>query len=452
MKKNDIFELHIEDLTAEGAGIGKLDGFPFFVKGALPGDFIHAGVTKLKKTYGFARMVDIIEPSKDRVEPKCPVARRCGGCQLQALSYEAEIKYKANKVKNNLIRIGGFDADFISSIEEPALSAPSEFRYRNKAQYPVGYDKNGEPVAGFYANHSHDIIPCTDCLLGVEENEKILNVVLSWMKENGISAYDEEKHAGVVRHVLIRKGFATGEIMVCLSVNAKSIKASDKLIEALKDIPGMTHISISPNEKKTNVIMGEESKTLWGRDFIVDKIGDLSFEISPLSFFQVNPVQMKNLYDKAKEYAALTGTETVWDLYCGAGTISLYLARDAKEVTGVEIVPQAIENAKKNAARNGIENAKFFCGAAEDLVHGDGVSGSFSSSHPDVIVVDPPRKGCDAKLIDTILEITPDRIVYVSCDSATLARDLKLLAEGGYELRRFCPTDMFAKTSHVETV
>ena len=445
MKKDDLIQVKIEDMGADGAGIGKMDGFALFIKDAVIGDVVEAKIMKMKKNYGYARLMRVIEPSPFRVEPKCPVARQCGGCQIQAMAYEEQLRFKENKIKNNLKRIGGFEEILL----EPICGMDEPFGYRNKAQFPVGTDRNGKIVTGFYAGRTHSIIENRRCLLGVPENEKILDAVVDFMEEEQIPAYDEATGKGLVRHVLIRYGFATKEIMVCLVINGHKVRKMEKLTERLVKIPGMTSITLNVNTKKTNVILGDEIISVWGRDYIEDYIGEIKYQISPLSFYQVNPVQTKKLYEKALEYAALTGKETVWDLYCGIGTISLFLAQRAKKVYGVEIVPAAIEDAKRNARINGIKNAEFYVGKAEEVLpdryERDGV-------HADVIVVDPPRKGCGQSLLDTIVEMAPERVVYVSCDSATLARDLKYLCENGYTLHKSCPVDMFGNSVHVETV
>ncbi|MDO4966478.1 MAG: 23S rRNA (uracil(1939)-C(5))-methyltransferase RlmD, partial [Lachnospiraceae bacterium] len=456
--KNQILDVEITDISDSGEGIGKVDGYTLFVKDALIGDKVKARLTKVKKNYSFARLEEIITPSKDRVTPPCKYHRQCGGCQIQAMSYEAQLKFKYNKVKNDLVRIGGFDEEFIESISEPIIGIENPFRYRNKAQYPVGLSKDGQIIAGFYAGRTHSIISNTNCLLGCEENERILETIISYMNKNEIAPYDEVSGRGIVRHVLIRKGFTTSEIMVCVVINADRLKNEEMLVSMLTENPDIKSISINVNKKNTNVILGDKCRTLFGTDTITDYIGDVKFKISPLSFFQVNPVQTKKLYGKALEYADLSGNETVWDLYCGIGTISLFLAKKAKHVFGIEIVPEAISDAKENAKINGIENASFYTGAAEDLAP-ELLSGKLDSSVskddaiPDVIVVDPPRKGCDETLLNTILSVKPERIVYVSCDPATLSRDLKILtASGEYELRKVCAVDQFSQTVHVETV
>ncbi|MEE1030730.1 MAG: 23S rRNA (uracil(1939)-C(5))-methyltransferase RlmD [Ruminococcus sp.] len=446
-KKNDMLTVYIEDMGHEGEGIGKVDGYTVFVKDAVIGDTVQAKIMKTKKNYGYARLMEIIESSPDRTEPLCPYARQCGGCQIQALSYEKQLEYKNNKIRNNLIRIGGFSEEELHM--EPIIGMEVPFYYRNKAQFPVGTDKEDNLVTGFYAGRTHTIINNRKCYLGVDVNEQILNIVLDYMKKYNVSAYDETTHKGLVRHVLIRYGFQSKEIMVCLVVNGNRLPAADALVSELCTIEGMTSISMNINKEKTNVILGREVKTLWGQSYITDKIGNVSYQISPLSFYQVNPVQTEKLYGKALEFAGLEGNETVWDLYCGIGTISLFLAQKAKQVYGVEIVPAAIEDAKRNAALNGFTNAEFFVGKAEEVLpekyEKEGI-------YADVIVVDPPRKGCEESVLDTMVKMQPKRIVYVSCDSATLARDLKYLRERGYQVERVVGCDMFPQSVHVETV
>ena len=540
--KNDCVQITIEDIGVSGEGIGKIDGYTLFVKETVIGDVVNVKIMKAKKNYGYARLVDIVKPSKDRVEPACAIARQCGGCQIQAMSYEAQLKYKQKLVSDNLKRIGGltegtdYEMCDILGMEEP-------FRYRNKAQYPVGEDKDGNIVMGFYAGHTHSIIPCPDddCLLGHSDNAVILKAVKAWMEKYRVRAYDENIHKGTVRHILIRTGFHTDEIMLCL-VTKKMLRkeAADGLVDVVKELNGeisgsavgdvdidknigesednhtndrdrhlhITSLVVNINKEDTNVILGKECVTLYGKPYIEDYIGDIKFQISPLSFFQVNPRQTEVLYNKALEFADLKGNESVWDMYCGIGTISLFLAKKAGQVYGVEIVPQAIEDAKNNAKINNISNAEFFVGKAEEVVPAfyknngnnaskggadvDGADKSYSANKaeqsdttgksdnidlpgidtagksdnsdsqniinvydmtkPDVVVVDPPRKGCDEKLLDTIVSMSPDRIVYVSCDSATLARDLKVLVERGYKVEKVQPVDQFANTVHVETV
>jgi len=513
-KKNDYVTVKIEDIGNDGEGIGKVDGFTLFIKDAVIGDIVEAKIMKSKKHYAYARLEKVVKPSPFRVEPKCAYHRQCGGCQVQALSYEKQLEFKQQKIRNNLIRIGGFAPGYVDERMEPIVGMDNPYNYRNKAQYPVGQDKEGNPITGFYAGHTHNIISNTNCHLGVPENEQILKLVLSHMKANHISAYDETTGEGLMRHILIRTGFTSGEIMVCFVVNKRESNLKTKefgngkqkkadvtqlsykteihvnsvnrdnefipnqgeLLAKLAQIKGMTSVSVSINTEKTNVIMGKEIHTLWGSPTITDTIHVrdmqkegypftghiLTFKISPLSFYQVNPVQTEKLYSLALEYAGLTGQETVWDLYCGIGTISLFLADKAKQVYGVEIIPQAIEDAKENALRNGITNAEFFVGKAEEVLPefyeklskaaaGDSKNTQQADMlHPDVIVVDPPRKGCDELCLSTMLRMQPEKIVYVSCDSATLARDLKILCDGGYEIKRIRGVDQFAQTVHCE--
>lgn len=532
-KKNDIVTITIEDIGNDGEGIGRADGYTLFVKDAVIGDVIEARITKCKKNYGYARVEKVVTPSPFRVEPKCPFHRQCGGCQIQAMSYERQLAYKQNKVRNHLQRIGGFSPEQLDKVMEPIVGMKEPWHYRNKAQYPVGYDRAGNLVVGFYAGRTHDIIANTDCPLGPPENQAILETLLAFMKENGVSAYRENTGEGLVRHVLIRTGFASGEIMVCLVINGKRLPGEEKLVDKLlkvelekvvldgevssstceqtarekeRETPRkrIVSISVSINKEKTNVIMGQEIRVLWGSGWMEDSLRVLdaadfgvenmeggnaegeekiTFRISPLSFYQVNPRQTEKLYALALEYAGLTEKETLWDLYCGIGTISLFMAKRAKKVYGVEIVPQAIEDARENARRNGITNAEFFVGKAEEVLPGfyngqdrngrqeaveqggganantakEGGGLAFGESatreqmrHPDVIVVDPPRKGCDERCLETMLAMQPERIVYVSCDPATLARDLKVLCGGGYELKRVRAVDQFGGTGHVE--
>lgn len=498
MQKNDIFKKEITDIGVNGEGIGKIDGYTLFVKDAIIGDVVEAKLIKAKRNYGYGRLMKILIPSADRVKPVCPMARRCGGCQIQEMSYKKQLEFKENKVRGNLIRIGEVPEELLDNIMEPIvgmeesaeLGAP--FYYRNKAQFPVSADKNGEAIAGFYAGRTHSIISNTDCALGVKVNERILNLILNFMKEYKIEPYKEAAHTGIVRHVLIRYGFRTGEIMVCLVINADRLPHSEVLAGRLAEIEGMTSITLNVNKNKTNVILGKEIKLIWGQKYITDYIGNVKYQISPLSFYQVNPVQTEKLYQLAVEYARLdaaedkkencagrkeedTGKEcgegrqdckekkkggreqtVIWDLYCGIGTISLFLAQKGGKVYGVEVVPQAIDDARNNARINNIENVEFFVGKAEEVLpdyyreyekkHGG------KKAHADVIVVDPPRKGCEESLLRTMADMKPERIVYVSCDSATLARDVKYLREKGYEIERVRAVDQFPHTVHTECV
>lgn len=500
LKKNDEIELTIEDIGTNGEGIGRVDGAVLFVRDAVPGDRILAGVTKVKKTYAYARLIRILEPSPDRVAAPCPFAGPCGGCQLQALSYEKQLAFKMKKVQDVFWRIAGIsvllpaerrlpDEERMSEEGlqgeahektaqgnvirmEPVIGMGQPWHYRNKAQFPIGTSADGRIITGFYAGRSHRIIENRDCMLGQPVNREILDIIIAHMKKYGIPAYDEEAGTGLVRHVLIRTAAATAQILVCLIINGTKLPREQELADALFFVEGMTSFSININRKKTNVILGDEIRLIRGDAFITEKLslcpeqtdspalgsavpsGDdqITYRISPKSFFQVNPVQTEKLYATALEFAGLTGQETVWDLYCGAGTISLFLAQQARHVYGVEIVPEAIEDAVKNAEINGIENVTFFTGKAEELVPAFCARDDFKVLHPAVVVVDPPRKGCEASLLETILQMQPDRIVYVSCDPATLARDVRILSNGGYALQRIRPVDNFCQTVHVECV
>lgn len=445
MQKDDLIRVTIEDLSSDGLGVGHSDGMAFFIKDTVIGDEVEAKIMKMKKTYGYARMTKLLVPSPDRIEARCPVARQCGGCQIQSMSYPAQLRFKENKVRNNLMRIGKFE----NPPMEPIIGMDTPFRYRNKAQFPIGYSRDGRRIAGFYAGRTHAIIECKDCLLGARVNQEILETVLSHMEQFQIEPYEEQTGKGLLRHVMTRVGHSTGEIMVCLVVNGTKLPHEEALIATLTGISGMASVTLNTNTEKTNVIMGRKQRLLWGRPYIEDTIGAVRFRISPLSFFQVNPLQTEKLYGKALEYAGLTGEETVWDLYCGIGTISLFLAQRAKKVCGVEIVPAAIEDARKNAALNGFTNAEFFVGKAEEVLPEKYKTEGITA---DVIVVDPPRKGCEESVLTTMIQMQPKRIVYVSCDSATLARDLKYLCENGYTLQKYCPVDMFGNSVHVETV
>ena len=456
MNKNDIVTVEITDIGVSGEGIGHVDGYTLFIKDAVIGDVVEAKVMKAKKNYGYARLMKVLTPSEYRVEPNCAFARRCGGCQIQEMSYDRQLVFKDQKIRGNLERIGGFTKDQIDTVMQPVVGMEHPFGYRNKAQFPFGTDKEGNPITGFYAGRTHDIIANTDCALGVEKNKEILEIILQYMRENKIKSYDEKTGKDLIRHVLIRYGFKTKEIMVCLVINGKKLPKAERLIEKLIQIEGMTSITISSNTRRDNVIMGDSYEILWGQGYITDYIGNVKYQISPLSFYQVNPVQTEKLYGLALEYADLKGDETVWDLYCGIGTISLFLAQKAKQVYGVEIVPQAIDDAKENAKINAIDNAEFFVGKAEEVLpeyyaeyerehNGE-------TAHADVIVVDPPRKGCDETLLETIVKMQPEKVVYVSCDSATLARDLKYLCANGYEIKMCRGVDQFSQSVHVETV
>ena len=558
-KKNELIILEITDLTEEGQGVGKKDGLVFFVKDSVMGDKVEARILKIKKNYAYAKVEKLLEASPYRVTPLCPVAGKCGGCQLQHLSYEKELAWKEDRIAQSLIRIAGIPEEEVRKRGEGILGGQT-VRYRNKAQYPVQNGKElhveteqiGENSAldrkektakncivdgkregninsmsvvrkelsglkmGFYGFHSHRIIETEDCLINSEENPLILNCIKEWAREYQISGYEEETGKGLLRHIFLRKGFSTGEILLCLVLNGKSLPHGKELWERLQglslsaeegdlqreadipcgmdvqsgvdvrcgvdvhcgtDIPyGMdvqskvndhcwkngtvqgriVGLCVNINEGRDNAILGRETRCLYGKDSIEDKIGELSFSISVPSFYQVNPAQTEKIYGKALEYAALTGEETVWDCYCGIGTISLFLAQKAKQVYGLEIVPEAIENAKKNAEKNGLHNTEFYVGAAEEVlpkwVEEQKREGKDVGHLVDVVSLDPPRKGCDEACLSAVLELSPKRIVYVSCDPGSLARDMKYLRESGYVLEKWVGIDNFSRSGHVETI
>ena len=441
IKKNDRINLKIDACSADGSGIGRHDGMAIFVPATAIGDEITAHILKVKKNYAFAKVESVLEPSPDRIAPQCPVYLKCGGCVFSHMKYEAEKQIKSAHVAECFKRIGGVTPEF-----EPIIGAESDCRYRNKAQYPVARE-NGELKIGFYSPHSHRVVHCPDCLLQPEEFAGILGVFADYIEKYNVSVYDETAHKGLLRHIYIRKGTKSGEIMACAVINGKSLPAEHELAAALTEKESaIRSIIINSNTEKTNVILGKNCRTLWGSDYITDILCGLRFRISPLSFYQVNRNQAERLYGKAAECAELTGKETVLDLYCGAGTIGLSMAKNAKEIIGVEIVPQAIEDAKINAEINGIRNARFICSdaakAAETLKN-DGI-------RPDVVILDPPRKGCSPEMLKTAAEMSPDRIVYVSCDPATLARDCAALHALGYTPAKSTPVDMFPRTGHIE--
>lgn len=444
VQKNDYIDVTFEDLTHDGAGVAKVDGYPLFVPYALPGEKGKIKVLKVKKNYGYGRLMELYETSPDRVEPICPIYKKCGACQLQHLSYEGQFKMKEKQVRNVLERIGKLENVKV----HPVLGMENPWRYRNKSQVPVG-EKDGRLVAGFYQKRSHEIIDMDECFIQHEIQDHLLQTVKSICEKYDIPPYDEVRHKGVLRHIMSRYGKTTGDVMVVLVTRTHDFPHKKKVVkEILSQIPHVKSIVQNVNKQKTNVILGEKNIVLYGEEVIYDYIGDVKFAISPLSFYQVNPVQTKVLYDKALEYAGLTGEETVIDAYCGVGTISLFLAKKAKKVYGVEIVDEAIEDAKRNARLNGITNVHFEAGEAEKVIpkwYKEGIVA-------DVVVVDPPRKGCDESLLDTLIQMKPKKIVYVSCNPATLARDLRILEDGGYKTKEVQPVDMFAQTMHVECV
>ncbi|MBQ9609624.1 MAG: 23S rRNA (uracil(1939)-C(5))-methyltransferase RlmD [Lachnospiraceae bacterium] len=472
MNKNEEYTVTIEDIGSEGEGIGHIDGITCFVKDTVVKDEVKVKIIKVKKNYVYGRLMEIITPSPYRVEAVCPKAKSCGGCTFMHMSYERQLEYKKNKVISCLERIGGIkDA---GSLVEDIYGMDEPYNYRNKMQFPVGVDKDGNIKIGFYAGRTHSIIDIDECATGHKINTFIIKNLRAWIseayKKDKQFVYNEELHKGLVRHIVTRVGFSTGELSVCLVINGEKLsrdKALDdrlrsELISALCDAVReyneglsrddseikLSNVSININKEKTNKILGDKNITIYGENYITDYIGDVRFNVSPQSFFQVNPMQTKVLYDKALSYADLTGNEVVWDMYCGIGTISLFLAQKAKKVYGVEIVPQAIDDAKKNALLNNLSNTEFYCGKAEELApklyKNEGIK-------PDVIVVDPPRKGCDIALLDTIDKMSPKRLVYVSCDPATLARDIKYLSEKGFEVKKVAVVDQFCHSVHVES-
>ncbi|WP_018665456.1 23S rRNA (uracil(1939)-C(5))-methyltransferase RlmD [Heyndrickxia acidiproducens] len=444
VKKNDEIEAVFEDLTHDGAGVAKVDGYPLFVPRALPGEKAKIKVIKTNKSYGIGRLLELHEKSPYRVEISKQDAHKYGGCQLAHINHEGQLKFKENQVHQVLARIGKLEGVRI----HPIIGMENPWHYRNKAQVPVG-EKDGKLIAGFFKPRTHEIVDTDESLIQIPEVNEAINVVKEVCSKLKIPAYNEESHKGVLRHIMARYGKQTGELMVVLITRTAEVPHQKKLVDAIVSrLPQVKSIVHNINPKRTNVILGEKTKVLWGNEIIYDKIGDVKFAISALSFYQVNPVQTKVLYDKALEYAGLNGNESVIDAYCGIGTISLFLAQKARKVFGVEVVPEAIEDAKRNAALNGITNVQFEAGAAETVIPKWYEAGNKA----DVLVVDPPRKGCDESLLRTILEMKPKKVVYVSCNPATLARDLRILEDGGYSTVDVQPVDMFPHTTHVECV
>ncbi|WP_461610844.1 23S rRNA (uracil(1939)-C(5))-methyltransferase RlmD [Cytobacillus kochii] len=444
VKKNDYIDVTFEDLTHEGAGVAKVEGYPLFVPNALPGEKAQIKVLKTSKGYGFGKLIETYEESPYRVTAPCPIYKECGGCQLQHLSYEGQLLAKQKQVCDVLTRIGKLENVTV----HPTIGMSDPWRYRNKSQVPIG-EHEGGLIGGFYQQRSHQIIDMKSCLIQQEKNDEVIQKVKEICNKNGVRAYDEQRHKGDLRHIMARYGLVTGDVMIVLVTNAKDLPNRKKIISDItENIAGVKSIVQNVNPKKTNVIMGDETRVLWGQEVIYDYIGDVRFAISARSFYQVNPEQTKVLYDKALEYVALTGKEEVIDAYCGIGTISLFLAQKAKSVFGVEIVPEAIEDAKRNAELNNITNANFAVGKAEEVI-----PAWYEKGHKaDVLVVDPPRKGCDEALLQTIIDMKPKKVVYVSCNPGTLARDLRVLEDGGYRTVEVQPVDMFPQTTHVEVV
>ncbi len=443
LRKNDIIDLEITGFSSEGSGVGRYEGQAVFVAGAATGDTVECVIIKAKKNYAIGKIRHILKASPDRIIPDCPAFPRCGGCQYRHISYEAEIQIKTQKVRDAFSRIGHLDI-----IPDDAVGAESVYRYRNKAQYPVE-TANGRLLTGFYAPFSHRVIDCKSCLLQPEEFSDILRAVAKWCEKYKIPSYDERTQKGLLRHIYIRKGFSTGEIMVCLVINGDRIFKKDELISSLtKCNKNIKTVLLNHNTEDTNVIMGKTETVLYGKGYIEDILCGKRFRISPLSFYQVNHAQAERLYEKAAEFAITEKTKTLVDLYCGAGTIGLTMADKVESLIGVEIVPEAIEDAKINAKLNNTENTRFICADAKEaakILKGEGIV-------PDTVILDPPRKGCDRELLDTVSEMSPERIVYVSCDPATLARDLSILEAKGYKTRKAVPFDLFPRTVHIETV
>lgn len=446
VQKNEYYDVTFEDLTHDGSGVAKIEGYPIFVPNALPNEKGQIKVTKINKGYAFGRLVELHEESSQRTDAPCPIYKQCGGCQLQHLSYQGQLDFKQKQVKEVLTRIGKLNLDNVTV--HPTLGMEDPWNYRNKAQVPVG-EREGGLVAGFYQQRSHEIIDMEQCLIQQSENDEVVAAIKTIANRHGIRAYDEKKNKGWLRHIMVRYGIVTKEMMVVFITRTPDFPNKKAIIDDItSQFPAIKSIVQNINPKRTNVIFGDQTTVLWGEEYIYDYIGDIKFAISARSFYQVNPEQTKVLYDKALEYADLSGEESVIDAYCGIGTISLFLAQKAKKVFGVEIVPEAIEDAKRNAVLNSIENAEFAVGEAEVVIPKWYEEGNAA----DVIVVDPPRKGCDEALLQTILDMKPKKVVYVSCNPATLARDLKVLEDGGYATVEVQPVDMFPHTTHCEAV
>lgn len=445
MKKNDKLILDITDITNEGMGVGHADGMAVFVPFTAVGDQIEALVVKVKSSYAYGKCINIIKSSENRAEPFCAAFKKCGGCQLMHMTYSSQLETKKKFIYDALTRLGGQD----KNLQIDMIGATDITGYRNKMVYPIGEDKDGKTVCGFYAQRSHSIVPLKSCTLGMGDDSVIISTVLEYMKKYKVKPYNEEKHKGSVRRIFIRRGRYSGETMVVISANSKTLPKEDELAASLKESDNtITSVILNINEKRTNLVLGDSNRVLFGKPFITDTLCGNDYEISPHSFFQVNPVQTENLYNKAIEYAEISDTDTVFDIYCGIGTISLTAAKSAKKVIGVEIVEEAIKNAKQNTVANGVSNAEFYAGSAEEIVPKLVKSGE----KPDIVILDPPRKGSDNITLSTIISAKPKRIVYVSCNPATLARDIKILNQGGYTLEKVMGVDMFANSVHVESV
>ena len=445
IKKNDIIELSVTSATAEGSGVGKTeDGMAVFVPQSAVGDLLRVRILKVKKTYAFGKIEEIITPAPERITPDCENFSRCGGCVWRHISYKEECDLKRQKVADAVERIGGIQTNI-----RPIIGSERVLRYRNKAQLPLGLSKDGEVQMGFYAFHSHRIIDCADCALQPAVFADVMRLTRDFLAQTDNSIYDEATGKGRLRHLYIRLGEVTDELMVCYVVNGNGLKQEDVLVRMLREgLPNLKTVIINSNREKTNVILGGKNRVIYGSGVITDVLCGLTFTISPFSFWQVNRAQAERLYAKAREYAALTGEETLLDLYCGTGTIGLTMACDCKQLIGVEIIPDAVKDAEHNAAVNSICNARFLCADAPQAA----AQLEREGARPDVVILDPPRKGCGEELVRTIGKMAPDRVVYVSCDPATLARDLKYFAEIGYETKEVTPVDMFPRTAHVESV
>ena len=442
LHKNQQIDMTIDSFGAQGEGIARLDGMPVFIPRALPGERVRVQIVKVDKRFAFGRAMDILEASTDRREPPCPYYVQCGGCVCQHMSYAAQLDFKRNQVEGCLRHIGGIDVEVL-----PVLGMDEPWHYRNKISMPVAGEA-GAPAIGYYAQRSHRVVDVQGCMLSCDAADRACAAVRQWMVEQRIPPYNEESHTGLVRHIMTRVN-RLGQLMLVLVINGKQLKKQKELLERLRaDVPDLVSLCVSPNEKRGNVILGDSYQVLWGQERLEDTLCGNRFLLSPLSFFQVNPQQTEKLYQTALDFAGLTGGETVADLYCGAGTISLLLARKAAHVTGIEIVPDAIRDAKENARRNGVDNADFLCGPAEDLLPRLVEKGM----RPDVVVLDPPRKGAEPAVLEAIITCAPRRVVYVSCNPATQARDAKLLCAGGYQPIRCQPVDMFCQTAGVENV
>ena len=471
-EKGQICEIEIIDISDQGQGIGRAEGMAVFVQNAVVGDVVKVQLTKVKKNYAFAKLLEVVKPSEHRIEPLCQdgFPQGCGGCSLARLDYEGQLELKEKQVRDKLTRLGGLEDPVVCDI----IGMDEPFYYRNKAQFPIstggiitrkgGIVENlGEPAVGFYKPRSHEVVNCYDCMLQSPAAMAAADALRQFMEEDNITAWDERWEKGLMRHLIVKTAFSTGEVMVVLVINGKGIPNAAKLIEMLDDAIyeagfSLESVVLNVNKKKTSEIMGDECIPIAGKQTINEVVGDLTFEISPMSFYQVNPVQMEKLYDKALEYAALTGTETVLDLYCGIGTIGLYCAKDAGKIVGIEVVKNAVLDANRNAVINGIVNARYICGKAEEemprLLRVDDPSDEIANAvkSADVVILDPPRAGCRPELLDAVVEVAPDRIVYISCDPATLARDIKTLGEKGYQFVEATPVDMFPWSGHCEVV